>query len=134
MPTLDLPHIVLLDGGMGRELRFRGVDILDTNWAANGLLVAPQIVRQIHMDYIAAGANIITTNTFKPVPEDWELDGHKQTDGSLALRPDLDPDSYAKHAATWLNAGATVIGGCCWTRPAHIDRLREMLDGTERLK
>ena len=33
MPHLDLPQIVLLDGGMGRELRFRGVDILDTIWS-----------------------------------------------------------------------------------------------------
>ena len=53
---------VLLDGGMGRELRFRGVDILNTIWSANGLLTAPEIVQHIHADYIAAGADIITTN------------------------------------------------------------------------
>ena len=110
MLNLDLPETALLDGGMGRELRFRGVKILDTIWSANGLLVAPEIVRQIH------------------------IDGHKQTDGSLELRSDLDPDTYAKHVADWLSAGATVIGGCCGTRPAHIARLREMLDETETLK
>jgi len=59
----NLPEKVLLDGGMGRELRFRGVEILDTIWSANGLLVVPEIVRQIHLDFIAAGADIITTNT-----------------------------------------------------------------------
>jgi hypothetical protein len=42
MQGLDLPQIVLLDGGMGRELRFRGVDILNTIWSANALLTAPE--------------------------------------------------------------------------------------------
>ena len=67
-------------------------------------------------------------NTFWPVPPDWKLDGDRQTDGSLALRADLDPESYAVHAARWLKKGATVVGGCCGTRPAHIARLRQLVD------
>jgi S-methylmethionine-dependent homocysteine/selenocysteine methylase len=297
---MDLPQTVLLDGGMGRELRFRGVEILDTIWAANGLLTAPDVVRQIHLDFITAGSNVITANTygliraglakenlenrfaelnnlactlaleareasgcsvliagslpplrgsyrpdlvgkfeeiqplyreqadllaphvdlficetmssaaegkaaahaacqtgkpvwvawtlhedrsgrlrstetiseayaalgdlpvsgvlanccppesitsampalvatgvqyrggyantFQPVPLDWKLDGDKKTDGSLDLRQDLDPDRYAAHAADWLKRGATVVGGCCGTRPAHIASLKKLLD------
>jgi S-methylmethionine-dependent homocysteine/selenocysteine methylase len=67
-------------------------------------------------------------NTFQPIPQNWDLTGDKKTDGSLGLRADLDPDSYAAHANDWLNAGATVVGGCCGTRPAHIARLRSLLD------
>jgi len=64
-PTLPLPdRTVLLDGGMGRELRMRGVPILDTIWSANALVVAPETVREVHRDYLAAGAEIITTNTY----------------------------------------------------------------------
>jgi S-methylmethionine-dependent homocysteine/selenocysteine methylase len=33
---------------------------------------------------------------------------------------DDDPDSYTSHAASWVAAGATLIGGCCGTGPAHI--------------
>lgn len=40
----------------------------------------------------------------------------------------LDPDEYASEAAKWVDAGATIIGGCCGTRPEHIRLLREMLD------
>ncbi|MBW2298403.1 MAG: homocysteine S-methyltransferase family protein [Deltaproteobacteria bacterium] len=29
----------------------------------------------------------------------------------------MDPGSYAVHVADWLAAGATVVGGCCGTRP-----------------
>ena len=67
-------------------------------------------------------------NTFTPVPEDWTLDGGSSSDGLLGLREDLGPDAYAAHAAAWLDAGATVIGGCCGTRPVHIARLRALLD------
>ena len=75
MPDLDLPPIVLLDGGMGRELRFRGVEILNTIWAANGLLAAPEIVRQIHIDFIEAGADIITANTYGLIRADLAKEG-----------------------------------------------------------
>lgn len=37
-------------------------------------------------------------------------------------------DDYAAEVRNWLEAGATIIGGCCGTRPKHIRRLREMLD------
>lgn len=295
---------LLLDGGMGRELRARGVPISETIWSANALLVAPDEVRRLHADYLAAGADLITTNTygvirgdlakdgiedrfgelcrlaadlaiearresgadariagslpplhgsyrpdlvgpaaeieplyreqaevlapfvdlflcetmssaaeglaaaraaaatgkpvwvswtlhedrsgrlrsgetvaeaaaalaglpvsgflvnccapesiaaampalasaaakipgavaggyanaFRPVPETWTLDGEGETDGLLPLRDDLAPDIYADHVAAWLDLGATAVGGCCGTGPAHIARLRNLID------
>jgi S-methylmethionine-dependent homocysteine/selenocysteine methylase len=300
MHSLDIVDFpLLLDGGMGRELRFRGVETPPTIWSADALLTAPEVVREIHMDYIRAGADIITTNTygiihwdlakigiedrfaelnalacslareartavdrpvliagslpplhgsyrpdlvrpfeeieplyreqakllaphvdlllcetmssaaegraaaraacqigipvwvawtlredrpgrlrsgetvgeavaavsdlpvagfllncclpesitpalpallatgapyvggyantFARIPEDWELDGDKESDGWLTLRQDLGPESYARHVADWLEAGATVVGGCCGTRPAHINLTYERL-------
>ena len=65
VPQVTLPgRTVLLDGGMGRELRRRGVPIPDTIWSANGLIVAPEMVSEIHLDYITAGADVIITNTY----------------------------------------------------------------------
>ncbi len=290
---------LLLDGGMGRELRARGVDIMTPIWSANGLISAPQTVKQIHADYISAGANIVTANTygiirsdlakeglelrfkdlnllacdlakqacqqtdrpvlvagslpplagsfrpdlvgeikkitplyqeqaellaphvdlficetmssaseakaaamaacrtdkpvwvawslhedrsgnlrsgesiqaaaemltdlpvsgflancsspesiskampylaiigsthfggyanaFEPIPETWELDGSKDSDGLLDMRSDLNPDQFAQHAARWLQDGATVVGGCCGTGPEHIARLHRLI-------
>ena len=290
---------VLLDGGLGRELRFRGVAVPTTIWSAGALMTDPETVRQIHLDYIAAGADIITTNTygvirselakdgiedrfselnaiacglatqardrsrrkvkiagslpplggsyrpdlvgsaddiealyreqagllaphvdlllcetmssaaegraaaraacrtgrpvwvawtlhenrsgnlrsgesigdavkalegldvtgclvnccapesvtraipslaatraewiggyantFAPVPPDWVLDGEKETDGLLTLRSDLNPERYAAHVRKWLASGATVVGGCCGTRPAHIARIHSII-------
>lgn len=290
---------LLLDGGMGRELRFRGVHVSEHIWSASALISDPEVVRQIHTDYIAAGADIITTNsygiirpdlakdgieaqfaalnrlagglavqarnaadrpvliagslpplygsyrpdlvrsdseiiplyeeqagllapyvdlflcetmslaaegraaataacntgkpvwvswtlhedrsgrlrsgetieeavaflghlpitgylanccapesitaampalgeggapwfggyanTFAPVPPHWTLDGLRESDGLISLRDDLDPLEYVAHAEQWLLAGATVIGGCCGTRPTHIAAMQTML-------
>lgn len=54
----------LLDGGNGRELLRRRVPILTHTWAPVALLLAPEVVREVHADFIAAGADVITTNTY----------------------------------------------------------------------
>ena len=53
---------------MGTELHRRGADIGLPLWSANALIHAPDLVREIHEDYLAAGADIITTNTFRTNP------------------------------------------------------------------
>jgi S-methylmethionine-dependent homocysteine/selenocysteine methylase len=58
-------HLVILDGAMGTELGNRGADIGVPLWSARALMTSPEIVLQIHRDYCAAGADIITTNTFR---------------------------------------------------------------------
>jgi S-methylmethionine-dependent homocysteine/selenocysteine methylase len=58
-------RVLLLDGATGTELQRRGVDTSLPLWSARALLEAPDVLRAIHADYIAAGADIITTNTFR---------------------------------------------------------------------
>ena len=38
-------------------------------------------------------------------------------------REDLGPSAYADFADRWIDAGATIIGGCCETGPEHIKEL-----------
>jgi homocysteine S-methyltransferase len=56
---------VILDGAMGTELTRRGVDTTLPLWSAIALDSAPEVVEQIHIDYLNAGAQVITTNTFR---------------------------------------------------------------------
>ena len=42
---------------------------------------------------------------------------------------DISPDDYAQAARALLDAGVTVIGGCCGTNPEYISRLAELVDG-----
>jgi S-methylmethionine-dependent homocysteine/selenocysteine methylase len=57
-------RVTLLDAGMGKDLKMRGVEVPDTIWSANALLVAPEVVLDVHRENIEAGADVITTNTY----------------------------------------------------------------------
>jgi homocysteine S-methyltransferase len=59
---------VLLDGGMGTEVEARGVTPDRDAWSARANLEAIDVVEAIHVDYIAAGADVIITNTFAAGP------------------------------------------------------------------
>ena len=56
--------LLLLDGAMGTELERRGVPMHRVAWSAAALDTHPEVVRQVHEDNIAAGAEVITTNSF----------------------------------------------------------------------
>ncbi len=57
--------VLLLDGATGSELQNRGYPTVLPLWSATANLDAPNLVKQIHADYIHAGADIISTNTFR---------------------------------------------------------------------
>ncbi len=57
-------EVILLDGGMGQEIVNRGGKVAYGEWAVAALYENPAMVQAIHRDYIQAGADIITTNTY----------------------------------------------------------------------
>ena len=46
---------------------------------------------------------------------------------ALTHRPELTPARYADFAMGWVAAGATIVGGCCETGPAHIAEIAQRL-------
>jgi S-methylmethionine-dependent homocysteine/selenocysteine methylase len=67
LARLSQPAPIILDGATGTELTRRGVDTGLPLWSANALLenAAGRILQDIHLDYLSAGAEILTTNTFR---------------------------------------------------------------------
>lgn len=67
LTTLALPRQIILDGATGTELNRRNVNTGLPLWSANALLNEhdAKILQDIHEDYLHAGAEIITTNTFR---------------------------------------------------------------------
>lgn len=61
-------NLVLLDGGMGRELQRRGAPFRQPEWSALALSEAPEHVEAVHRAYIEAGAQVITSNSYAVVP------------------------------------------------------------------
>ncbi|MDF2757472.1 MAG: mmuM [Thermomicrobiales bacterium] len=56
---------LVLDAAMGSDLDRRGLPTTLPLWSAVGLLKRPDLVRQIHLENLLAGADIITTDTFR---------------------------------------------------------------------
>ncbi|MBH3411279.1 homocysteine S-methyltransferase family protein [Pseudomonas putida] len=60
--------MVVLDGGMGRELQRSGAPFRQPEWSALALSEAPEAVVGVHAAFIAAGAQVITSNSYAVVP------------------------------------------------------------------
>ena len=64
-PWLDAGVPVLLDGGLGTELERRGHTQLGKLWSAALVRTNPAAIREVHRDYLSAGAQVISTATFQ---------------------------------------------------------------------
>ena len=60
--------ITILDGGMGGEIQSRVAGAAHGLWSATALVEDPQLVVDLHREFIDAGAGVITTNTYSTVP------------------------------------------------------------------
>ena len=61
--------IWLLDGGMGQELIKNSKSDPHPLWSTYVMLEEPDLVRKAHVDFIEAGASVITLNTYSTTPE-----------------------------------------------------------------
>jgi len=66
--------ITLLDGGMGQELIARAGKATSL-WSIQALLDDPAMVRAVHDEYFAAGADVATTNSYSVLPDRLETHG-----------------------------------------------------------
>ena len=77
-------NIKLLDGAMGSELIHRGETLPNNIWSAEINLTNPELIYQIHRDYIDAGSHFITTNTFRTTPRAYRKTGLSKS-SSIAM-------------------------------------------------
>ena len=57
-------EVVVIDGATGTELEARGVPMDDAAWCGVANLEYADVVRDVHTDYIRAGAAVVIANTF----------------------------------------------------------------------
>lgn len=61
-------EIALLDGGLGQEINKRSPSDSHPLWSVKVMLDTPQVVVDVHSDFIAAGARVICLNTYAATP------------------------------------------------------------------
>ena len=57
-------EVILLDGGTGTELERRGAPMHEGVWCGAATLSSGGVLRDIHEDYIRAGASVVVANTY----------------------------------------------------------------------
>ena len=61
---IDQGDVIVLDGATGTELQRRGAPMDPAAWCGPATLENDHILTAIHADYIEAGSDIVTANTF----------------------------------------------------------------------
>ena len=83
LDKLRAGRVLVVDGATGTELRRRGAPWGDPTWSALAGNARPDLLFAIHCDYIAAGAEVITTNTFGATRFVLEAAGHGAQFGAI---------------------------------------------------
>ena len=61
-------EVIIIDGAMGTELQRRGASMDFEIWSAAALLNNPDLIRDIHFDYLNVGAEIQIAATYNTAP------------------------------------------------------------------
>ena len=81
----------ILDGAMGSELIRWEMELPEHIWSAAANLTNPELVLEIHREYVDAGADYITANTFRTTPRAFgKIDGLVTERSSQALPRDIE--------------------------------------------
>jgi S-methylmethionine-dependent homocysteine/selenocysteine methylase len=100
--------VILTDGGMGQELLRRSQSPPTPLWSGRVLMDEPELVHDLHVEFIRAGARVITINAYAATPERLERAGHGEMFEPLQRRA-LDLAHSAREAAA---TDAVSIAGC----------------------
>ena len=83
---LKAKPVVILDGALATELEHRGCDLNDPLWSARVLLETPEIIRSVHADYFAAGADCAITASYQATFEGFAGRGISQNQAADLMR------------------------------------------------
>lgn len=83
-PFIQEKGFVILDGAMATELELRGADLNHSLWSAKLLNENPQLIKEVHYDYLIAGADVITTASYQASFDGFAKHGYT-TDETLKL-------------------------------------------------
>lgn len=92
--------IELIDGAMGSEFIKRGITLPAHTWSSQLNIESEEIVYNIHKEYVNAGSNYLTTNTFRSTPRSYIKSGLNIEDAAIIAKRSLERAVYlAKKAA-----------------------------------
>jgi len=84
--VVESQGFVVLDGGLATTLESYGYDLSDELWSAKVLLEDPQAVKQVHLDFLHAGADCVATSSYQASLPGFRKRGLSDSEGERLLR------------------------------------------------
>ena len=107
------PRPIILDGATSTELQRLGVPMSGDTWSGLATITHPDVLRDLHVEYLKTGAEVITANT-----------DYRQY---LRDRPPARRGGGVRRSGPRDQHAVGGVGGCCGLGPEHIRAVSERL-------
>lgn len=110
---LEAKPFILLDGAMATELEARGCNLADSLWSAKVLVDNPELIREVHLDYFRAGAQVAITASYQATPAGFAARGLDEAQSKTLIGKSVELARKAREAYLAENplAGALLVAG-----------------------
>ena len=78
--------VIVLDGAFATELEARGFSVNDALWSAKALFERPDLVREVHLDYLRAGADVVTSASYQATVEGFVKRGFTKEEAAALIQ------------------------------------------------
>ena len=86
---LAVQDVIVLDGAFATELEARGFSVNDALWSAKALFERPDLVREVHMDYLRAGADVVTSASYQATVEGFMKRGFSKEEAAALIQKSI---------------------------------------------
>lgn len=104
---------IVLDGAMATELEARGCHLADSLWSAKVLVENPELIREVHLDYFRAGAQVAITASYQATAAGFAARGYDEAQSRALIGKSVELARKAREAYLAENpqAGTLLVAG-----------------------
>ena len=86
---LAVQDVLVLDGAFATELEVRGFSVNDALWSAKALFESPDLVREVHLAYLRAGADVVTSASYQATVEGFMKRGFSKEEAAALIQKSI---------------------------------------------
>jgi homocysteine S-methyltransferase len=86
---LEKQKVLIIDGAFGTELERKGYNINDSLWSAKFLMEKPEAIAEVHLDYLQAGSDCITTASYQASFEGFMKRGMSESEAKALIQSSI---------------------------------------------
>ena len=86
---LAVQDVIVLDGAFATELEACGFSVNDALWSAKALFERPDLVREVHLDYLRAEADVVTSASYQATVEGFMKRGFSKEEAAALIQKSI---------------------------------------------